>query len=306
MNISDLSHSLERNAPFVVFANVLLQQIGLPVPSVPTMLLAGSLVAAPHQLILLLGLAVGASLVADSLWYAAGRAFGHRVLSGLCRISINPATCVYQTEASFNRWGVWSLLVAKFIPAFSTVAPPIAGTLRMPLLQFVAASAAGAALWAGSALAAGWVLRGAVPNLIATLDSHAASVLMMLLSIGLLCLAWRLWKRRRILKLRAMHHVTVHELLKQLASAKPPVVVDLRSRAMIFDAGGIAGAVITDPAALLQVMSAWPKAQAIVTLCACPQDAGAVIAARRLRDAGYRTARPMLGGWDAWHAAVSQ
>ncbi|MEO7009045.1 MAG: VTT domain-containing protein [Caldimonas sp.] len=304
MDLNVLSHSLQRNAPIIVFVNVLLQQLGLPVPSVPTMLLAASLVASPRPLVLLLGLAVLASVMADSLWYAAGRVFGHRVLAGLCKVSINPSTCVHQTEARFTRWGVWSLLVAKFVPAFSTVAPPIAGTLRMPLRQFVAASAAGAALWAGAALTAGWLLRGAVPGLIAALDRRSGSAFVVLLSAAALWLAWRVWRRHQIHQLRAMVHITVDDLLAQLASARPPVMVDLRSRAMIVEAGEIAGAVVTDSAGVLQAMAAWPRHQSIVTLCACPQDAGAVIAAGRLRNAGYREARPLLGGWEAWRAAV--
>ena len=97
MNIADIAGAVERNAVPVVFVNVLLQQLGMPVPAVPTLLLAGSLALAPPMLAKMLLAAVVASVVADWIWYGAGRAFGYRVLSGLCRLSINPASCVNQT-----------------------------------------------------------------------------------------------------------------------------------------------------------------------------------------------------------------
>lgn len=133
----------------MVFANVFLQQLGLPIPAVPTLLVVGSLVAGISETGLIIVAMVLASVLADWIWYLSGRAFGYRVLSGLCKLSINPASCVTQTEDRFLRWGLWSLVVAKFIPGFSTVAPPIAGALRMSLSGFLTAAAAGALLWGG-------------------------------------------------------------------------------------------------------------------------------------------------------------
>ena len=146
MNIAEIAGAVERNAVPVVFVNVLLEQLGVPVPAVPTLLLAGSLAATPLTLGKVLAAAVLASLVADLVWYVAGRSLGYRVLAGLCYLSINPASCVTQTEARFVRWGLPSLVIAKFIPGFSTVAPPIAGALRLPLPGFLLAAGIGALL----------------------------------------------------------------------------------------------------------------------------------------------------------------
>src|SRR5574337_2226853 len=129
MDVQEITDALRRDAVTVVFVNVLLQQLGLPVPAVPTLLMAGSLIFGSAQAAAVVGAAVVASVLADLGWYGAGRAFGYRVLSGLCRLSINPASCVSQTEGRFARWGLASLVVAKFVPGFSTVAPPIAGAL---------------------------------------------------------------------------------------------------------------------------------------------------------------------------------
>ena len=144
MELSDISRTIQTDAALIAFVNVLLQQLGLPVPAVPTLMVIGSLTVLPSTAILTLAAAVSASVLADSVWYGAGRMFGYRLLSGLCRLSINPGSCVTQTESRFARWGVWSLVVAKFIPGFSTVAPPIAGSLKMPIASFLLASGIGA------------------------------------------------------------------------------------------------------------------------------------------------------------------
>jgi len=304
MDLHDLSQTLRQDATAVVFVNVMLQQLGLPVPVLPTLLLAGSLMASPGQLAKLLAVAVLASMLADWTWYMAGRRFGYRVLSGLCKLSINPASCVSQTEARFIRWGVSSLVVAKFIPGFSTVAPPIAGALRMRLPGFLLAAGTGAALWAGVALAAGWVLKDAVRGLIDALDRHTGTVATLLLLLFCGWLGWKLWQKHRFRLTRAVPHITPDELLAALAGETPPLLLDLRGATMIAATGPIAGARVAEHDQLQRAVGDWPRDRPIVTLCACPEDAGAVQAARRLLDDGYRSVRPLRGGYEAWLAAT--
>lgn len=143
---TSLKTALTLYAPGVVFANVLLQQLGLPLPVLPTLLLAGSLAASLPRLAALLTLAVCAAILADRAWYLVGRRFGTRVLAWMCKLSINPGSCISQTADRFGRWGAWSLLLAKFIPGFSAVAAPLAGVLHMPVHRFTLAAASGAAL----------------------------------------------------------------------------------------------------------------------------------------------------------------
>src|SRR3954471_5781210 len=133
-----------------VFVNVFLVQAGVPVPAVPTLMVAGALSAGSGPALpAILGVAVIGSLLGDAIWYAAGRIYGMRVLQLLCRISISPDSCVRETETRFVRWGPVSLIIAKFVPGFSTVAPPLAGALRVKSGRFLFYSALGAALWAG-------------------------------------------------------------------------------------------------------------------------------------------------------------
>jgi membrane protein DedA with SNARE-associated domain/rhodanese-related sulfurtransferase len=274
------------------------------VPAVPTLLLAGSLAAAPPVLAKALAAAVVASVAADWLWYGAGRMFGYRVLAGLCRLSINPASCVTQTEARFVRWGIPSLVVAKFIPGFSTVAPPIAGALRMSFAGFLTAAAIGAVLWAGAALGAGWLLRDAVPDVIAMLDRNTTVAALMVALILAGWLGWKLWQVHRFRRLAAVPHITPGELLAALEVADPPLLLDLRGPSMVAETGPIRGAVVAEHDHLEQAVRDWPKERPIVTLCACPQDAGAIQAARQLLDQGFISVRPLKGGYDAWLAAT--
>jgi membrane protein DedA with SNARE-associated domain/rhodanese-related sulfurtransferase len=306
MNAADIAGVVEENAVPVVFVNVLLQQVGLPVPAVPTLLLAGSLLAAPSTAGKVLVAAIIASVLADALWYLAGRAFGYRVLAGLCKLSINPASCVSQTEARFVRWGIPSLVVAKFIPGFSTVAPPIAGAMRMSPAGFLLAAGIGALLWAGLAIGAGWLLRGAVPEVIDVLDRNtpiAATAVVLILAAWL---AWKLWQLQRFRRLSAVPHITADELFMALKTGDAPLLIDLRSASMIAETGPIPGAVVAEHDRLEQAVRDWPKDRPIVTLCACPQDAGAIEAARRLLDRGFMSARPLKGGYEAWRQGAQR
>lgn len=305
MDLLSLSQTLQRDAVAIVFVNVLLQQVGLPVPAVPTMLLAGSLAAAPGPVAKILAAAVVASMLADWVWYQAGKRYGYRVLAGLCKLSINPASCVSQTEARFIRWGIPSLVVAKFIPGFSTVAPPIAGAFRMHQGGFLLAAGAGGALWAGLALGAGWLLKDTVHRLIVSLDRHMGTALASVLLLAGAWLGWKLWQKRRFSRLGELPHITPDELIAAMNTEARPLVLDLRSATLIAETGPIPGATVAEHDRLRRAVGDWPKHLPIVTLCACPQDAGAIQAARRLLDSGYLSVRPLQGGYDAWAAATT-
>ena len=291
---------MQGNAVWVVFANVLLQQLGLPVPAVPTLLAAGSLAMSFGQAGQLLAAAICASVFADLLWYVAGRAFGYRVLSGLCKLSLNPGSCVSSAETLFMRWGARSLVVAKFIPGFSTVGPPIAGSLKLPLANFAAAAALGAGLWAGSAILTGWILRAQMHAAMAILTGHESLAIgVIAVAIGL-WLGWVFWKKRSFEQAAAIPHITPAGLMAAMTSDAPPLLLDLRGPALIATAGAIAGATSVRLDDLSRTVSHWPQHRAIVTLCSCPNDATAVRAARSLMTLGFTSARPLKGGYDSW------
>ena len=152
----------------VVVVNVLLNQIGLPVPAVPTLIVAGALAAAGGQMSLvpLFFWSVLACLAADCGWYLVGQKYGIRVLKTLCRISLEPDSCVSQTQTRFERWGVNSLVIAKFVPGLSIIAPPMAGALRIGWPRFIFLSICAALLWVGLGLGAGVLFKSQIDALL--------------------------------------------------------------------------------------------------------------------------------------------
>src|SRR3989475_11091741 len=142
----------------VVFGWVFAEQIGLPLPAVPVLLAAGAVAGNGRlSVALVLVLAAVASLVSDTIWYWIGRVRGGRVLGWLCRISLEPDSCVRRTQRLFSARGARSLLIAKFVPGFSTAAPPLAGVGRMPVLPFLPVTGLGGRSWAGLFVGVGWL-----------------------------------------------------------------------------------------------------------------------------------------------------
>ncbi|HZL28905.1 MAG TPA: DedA family protein, partial [Acidobacteriaceae bacterium] len=149
--MSSVMGLLVRHAYALLFGWVLLEQAGIPVPSVPVMLAAGTMSAA-HKLHLAyaLPLVIFASLISDSAWYWLGRKYGTRVMNVLCRFSLEAATCVEKTQGTVGKRGAYALLFAKFVPGLSTMAPPIAGQAKIPYWKFVVYDTAGCLIWAGA------------------------------------------------------------------------------------------------------------------------------------------------------------
>src|SRR5215475_12820650 len=161
--MSQLIMLLQEYGLGLVFVNVLALQAGLPVPAYPVLIVAGAYAAmGGSPLWQLVAVAVAAALVADTGWYTAGRTFGLRILGLLCRMSLSPDTCVRQTESIFQRYGPASMLFAKFVPGFASVATALAGALRLSYWKFVLFDAGGAALWVGVAVGLGYVFNNAI------------------------------------------------------------------------------------------------------------------------------------------------
>ncbi|WP_417282728.1 DedA family protein, partial [Comamonas sp.] len=156
----------------IVFLNVLVEQLGAPIPAYPVLVVTGALEGASWaRLGWLTLIAVVAALIADVLWYHAGKAYGHRVLGQICRISLSPDACIRQTESVYGRWGARSLLVAKFIPGFASIASALAGVVGTPLRTFVLFDTLGALIWVGSAVFLGSLFSSTVQDLLDVLTA---------------------------------------------------------------------------------------------------------------------------------------
>lgn len=289
----------------LVFVNVLVTQLGAPLPAVPTLVVAGA-VAANGQLALpsILLVALIACLIGDSLWYWAGRRFGSRVMRALCRISLSPDSCVNQSELHFQRWRGRVLLIAKFVPGLATVAPPLVGAMGLPLSTFLLFDAVGALLWSGVAVAIGYVFATQLDLALAMLANAGLFAFQLLLGLLALYVVARWWQRRRLLVALRMARISPEELNRMRARQPGPVVVDVRSRAArALDRRIIPGALLADVGAVEQTMRDIALDSELVMYCNCPHEVTAAKAAEALMSRGYRHVRPLAGGLDAWEGA---
>jgi len=289
----------------IVALNVLLNQIGLPVPVIPTLVLAGALGANGQLPLAAVFLAaVLACLVADCGWYWVGQKYGIRVLKTLCRISLEPDSCVAETQSQFDRWGVNSLVIAKFVPGLATIAPPLAGAMRIGWLRFIGLSALAAALWVGAALLAGMLFKTQIERLLIRADqigSMAFGVALVLLGAYV---GYKWWERRRFYTMLRMARISVADLNELIESGSQPLIIDVRSpSARALEPRWIPGALhISLPDVGLRLKDL-PRDRDIILYCTCPSEASAARVAKILMNHGFKRVRPLHGGLDAWVAA---
>lgn len=222
---------LVRYGYLVVFGSVLAEQIGIPIPAVPFLLAAGGLAGSGKlSLTLLLALSGIASLIADTIWYVIGRFGGARVLGWLCRISLEPDSCVRKTETIFSKHGPRSLMVAKFIPGFSTIAPPLAGIVRMPLRKFFFYSALGGLFWSGAFIALGWVFSYQLEIVAEYAERFGSRTVAVLVAALAGYILWKFVSRRRFLRKIRIARITPEALKAKLDAGEQILIVDVRDR----------------------------------------------------------------------------
>jgi membrane protein DedA with SNARE-associated domain len=228
--MQNLNQLLAQHGLILVFANVLFTQAGIPLPAVPVLVVAGALAAqGEFSYAALLMTATAAALLGDIPWFYAGRRYGHRVLRTLCRIAIEPDSCVKQTESIFERWGAPALLVAKYIPGFATVAPPLAGAMRLGFLSFLLFSTAGALLWVALPVALGAVFHAEIEWALKRFADLGSGALLLIGGVILVYAGIKAAERYLFLRMLRTARITVDELREMMQAPLPPVVVDVRS-----------------------------------------------------------------------------
>jgi membrane protein DedA with SNARE-associated domain/rhodanese-related sulfurtransferase len=289
----------------IVGANVLLDQIGLPVPAYPTLVVAGAIAAGGH---LAAGplylLCVIACLLADCGWYLVGQIYGIKVLKLLCRISLEPDSCVSETQSRFERWGINSLVIAKFVPGLAIIAPPLAGAMRIGWRKFIVLSTLSAAIWVGSGIAAGMLFRSQIDKLLLHLDRFGglAGFIIAGLLAGYIAFKW--WERARFYRLLRMARISVPELYELIQTGAQPIIVDVRSHtAKSLEPRSIPGARHVPLQEVGRHIADLPRDRDIVLYCTCPNEASAARVAKILMNHGFKKVRPLHGGLDAWVAA---
>ena len=298
------------HAYVVLFGWVLVEQGGLPVPSVPLMVAAGGMSSA-HKLHIAyaLPLIMVACLISDSAWYFLGRLYGSRVLNALCRFSLEAATCVTRTQGTVVKRGAFTLLFSKWVPGLNTMAAPIAGQAEVPYGRFVAYEMAGSLLWAGGWLFAGRFFGDVVERshrLFGTL-AHFAGALVVLAVVAVV--VYRFVKQRQFLnELRGLR-LEPGQLMAMIGDAERegkemPFIVDLRHPLDVLAAPHVLpGALRIAPDDLMRSRELIPRGRDIVLYCTCPSEETSAKIAMELRRLGVRRVRPLRGGLQGWKDA---
>lgn len=295
---------LADHGAMVLFWVILVEQLGAPIPAIPLLIAAGALVGVGNMsLATVLLVPVAASLPPDLAWYYLGRFKGGRVLGFLCRLSLEPDSCVRDTENLFHRNGPRALLLAKFIPGFSTVAPPLAGIVGMPAGTFALYDIAGTLIWAAVSAGVGALFSNQLEQLAGLFD-QAGGLMLAGLIVGLAgFIGYKFYHRQTFLRYLRMAKISVEELKARLDAGEAISVVDVRHPlALELDPETIPGATNFTLEEIEHRHYEIPRDRDIVLYCTCPNEVSSARTAFLLKKKGIHRVRPLEGGLDAWRA----
>ena len=297
-------HLIDQFGAWIVFINTLVHEAGVPAPLTPTVLVAAAAMSdAVKQTLELTAAIVVGSVLGNAIWFALGRKYGSRVLTRLCKLSLSPHSCVTKTGAAFGRWGSSLLIIGRFIPGVSLVAPPIAGALGMSWGRFLCFSALGAALWAVPIILLGYLLKEAVASALLVLQDSRVGLALVVAAAVALYLAWRYVRRQQAMRIKGVPRVAPAALYGELLLPDAPIVIDVRSDdAARVPGPHIAGARFHSLHSLHTLPLEQLAGRGVVLYCACPEEASAAMGALVLQGRGHLDARALQGGIEAWVA----
>ena len=300
--MDEVTQFLVQHGALVLFVAVFAEQVGLPIPAVPVLLAAGALAGTGRMD---LGAAVVLTVVAcalgDLVWYILGRYKGRHVLGLLCRISLEPDSCVRRTESFFLRHGTWSLVIAKFIPGVSTVTPALAGLFAVKIWRFLLYNGLGALLWALAFIVPGFLFSSQLEDLAEQVARYGSSLGIGIGGILVLYIAYKFVHRQLLLRELRIARITPDELKQLLDGGEAPVIVDLRQPLDVeADPWSIPGALRMAVEELEHRHHEIPRDRDVILFCACPNEVTAARMALMLKRNGIKRVRPLAGGVVAW------
>jgi membrane protein DedA with SNARE-associated domain/rhodanese-related sulfurtransferase len=304
--MNDLLSLILHHGYIVISAIVFAEAIGVPLPGAVALVAGGAAAAsgalnAPR----LAFSAVVAMLVADTSLYVLGKHTGWTILKFLCRISVDPETCVLSAAESFYKRGRPTLLVAKFIPGVSTMAAPLAGSMEMPFLQFLGLDFLGASAYALVYGAVGFIFRDFVAKIVSGFRAagHAVEIVIVVAVIAFIGYRVSLyWENRAD---RVVPRVQVQALAAKLKAegATKILVADVRSHGYYStDSVRIPGAIRIEPSNLSAEIKQFPRDKDIYLYCTCRNELTSASVAHLLRQDGF-SAFVLVGGLAAWRRA---
>ena len=293
--------SPDANQSLLLFGAIILAGFGLPIPMAPALLAIGAMVGVGHLNPVAALLLPALFLVpGDALWFFLGRRYGQGILHVVCRFTLERDTCIRATQDRFAKYGLRTLIVARFVPGLSTLASPMAGAVRNPFVQFLPYEFGGALLYTVAYTVLGWVFANQLGVIVQVLEDAgvrltvAMAVLILVYAGAKLAMRWWLIRQMRTIAIEP----------GEVPREPESLIVDLRGRNdLAADPFVIPGAHRWRMEELLAAVEPMPRERLIILLCACPNDATSTRAALALRRKGFRHARPLRGGLKAWRAA---
>ena len=266
--MNNLLQFLIRDGYWLTFGLVFAEQMGLPLPAGTILIGMGALSRSGNFFLMAVILtALCAGLVADMIWYHLGWRHGHSVLRSMCRISLEPDFCIRRTENVFQRLGLWTLLVAKFVPGLNAAAVPLAGMLKTRFVRFLAFDLTALVLWSGTYSSLGYIFSNQIQLVIRYLSQLGISLLILAGGSFAMYVAYKYRQRQRFLKTLAAERITPEELRARLDARETILVLDLRNQLDVnTDRFRIPGAFHTLPE-LLEQEADIPSDNEVVLYC---------------------------------------
>ncbi|MFN7919588.1 MAG: DedA family protein/thiosulfate sulfurtransferase GlpE [Bryobacteraceae bacterium] len=287
---------------WIVLGVAFVDQFGTPVPAIAILLAAGA-VAGEGRLSFagVLAAATIGTVAGDAVLYLGGKWRGGPMLRGLCSFSLAPDTCVRKTELSFQRLGWKALVIAKFVPGLAFLAAPIAGMLRMPWGAFLLFDTLGGLFYNIVVVGLGFALHSQLDRVVGWFRALGSAAIPAVVGAIVLFWVWRIYEKRRILRMLRARRLTPDEVRLRIESPEPPRIVDLRT-AIAFEVTRetLPGAIRLDPEELDARHRELPRDCDIVLYCTCPNETTSARVALALKKHGVERVFPLEGGFEAW------
>lgn len=292
----------------VLFVSVFARQMWLPVPAILFLIAAGALADSGRMtLAMTLGLAIIACLLADMMWYEAGRRWGNQILHFIYGLALDPDAASRRSKEAFVQHGARTLMLAKFVVGLDAATPPLAGLSGTSRTSFIAFDTIGAALWSGVYAGLGYLLGRDLDRAAAYAAGLGMVWVIFVFAALALFVSRRLVRWHRFVHEFRMARITPEELKKKLDAGEQVMIVDLHGRRDgLRGHQGIPGAVCIDPHRLGQhdnpkKRTPLPRDREVVLYCTTLHELTSARAALELRRRGFQRVRPLAGGLQAWH-----
>jgi membrane protein DedA with SNARE-associated domain len=269
--MNDVLAILARNGYSLTFGVLLAEAMGLPFPASIALVGAGAAVAS-HALsgsgVLLT--AILALMIGDTVQFWLGRYTGWALLGFLCRLSMNPETCILRSAESFYKRGKTTLVVAKFIPGVNTMAAPLAGSMKMRFSQFLQLDLAGSLLYSTTYLLIGYLSRDFLAAILKGMHAAGRAMEIVVILAFLVYAVYRATQFHKYRKYNVVPRVQAQELAARLAAgeANKVLIADVRSHGY-YDVGAerIFGSIRLEPNNLDEEIKSLTKDKDIYLYC---------------------------------------